>query len=378
MDFYDWLAKSIKIDGISSVERDTAFDDMPNYRGAGIRLSYDSVTEKGLREGVLLEVGFDTVASNTPKDISSWVYDYAAGNVYVFNHGNAILGSSLEPGDLLRLICGRLMNDDPVRHHTRAFSILGENIAQETLGLCRVQIRLPFPTLVVLDVCAFEDEWLNVGRICLGDTCIDQMTTSFLHVMERNADETDVPRKIGRAPRYSAHFVINRSRYVSGTCRETLTFVIRAIDRVSPKKLYGDGFVMHHGARLDRAIEGAEKQVVGHRVERFSRLQFIRRRLKERELVAFLFCSQDFKRVALFRRKPRVRYPQITKLWLHANYDAVWAVISEQAAYSTVEYFNELVEGFARQRILQGTMNIRIYRADKALPHGKLAVQGAF
>jgi len=33
---------------------------------------------KGLREGVLLEVGFDTVAPNTPKDISSWAYDSAA------------------------------------------------------------------------------------------------------------------------------------------------------------------------------------------------------------------------------------------------------------------------------------------------------------
>ena len=44
-----------------AVERDTAFDDVPNYRGAGIRLNYDSVTEAlgGLRAGVLLEVGFD-------------------------------------------------------------------------------------------------------------------------------------------------------------------------------------------------------------------------------------------------------------------------------------------------------------------------------
>ena len=87
-DFYDWLARSITIDGISSVERDTAFDDVPNYRGAGIRLNYDSVTEAldGLREGVLLEVGFDTVAPNTPKDISSWVYDYAADRVDIIDN----------------------------------------------------------------------------------------------------------------------------------------------------------------------------------------------------------------------------------------------------------------------------------------------------
>jgi hypothetical protein len=79
-DFYDWLAQTIKIDGIATVERDTTFDDVPNYRSAGIRLNYESLTEAldGLREGVLLEVGFDTVAPNIPKDISSWLYDYAA------------------------------------------------------------------------------------------------------------------------------------------------------------------------------------------------------------------------------------------------------------------------------------------------------------
>jgi hypothetical protein len=79
-DFYDWLAQTIKIDGIATIERDTTFDDVPNYRSAGIRLNYESQTEamEGLREGVLLEVGFDTVAPNTPKDISSWLYDYTA------------------------------------------------------------------------------------------------------------------------------------------------------------------------------------------------------------------------------------------------------------------------------------------------------------
>ena len=61
-DFYDWLAQTIKIEGILKVERDSAFDDAPNYRSAGIRLNYESVTEalEGLREGVLLELGFDT------------------------------------------------------------------------------------------------------------------------------------------------------------------------------------------------------------------------------------------------------------------------------------------------------------------------------
>ncbi|WP_245508956.1 nucleotidyl transferase AbiEii/AbiGii toxin family protein [Bradyrhizobium nanningense] len=82
-DFYDWLAQSIKIDGITNVERDTEFDDVPKYRSAGIKLTYPSTVEamEGLRDGVLLELGFDTVAPNEPKDISSWVYGYAAGKV---------------------------------------------------------------------------------------------------------------------------------------------------------------------------------------------------------------------------------------------------------------------------------------------------------
>jgi hypothetical protein len=76
-DFFNWLARSIEIDGID-VERDTAFDDVPDYRSAGIRLNYDTTESmEGLRNGVLLEVGFDQVAPNEPKDISSWLYDRA-------------------------------------------------------------------------------------------------------------------------------------------------------------------------------------------------------------------------------------------------------------------------------------------------------------
>ncbi|WP_249734844.1 hypothetical protein [Bradyrhizobium sp. sGM-13] len=50
-DFFDWLAQMIKIDGITKVERDTAFDDVPDYRNAGIRLIYTSIAEPGKAEG---------------------------------------------------------------------------------------------------------------------------------------------------------------------------------------------------------------------------------------------------------------------------------------------------------------------------------------
>jgi hypothetical protein len=38
---------------------------------------------EGLKDGVLLELGFDDVTPNTPKDISSWAFDYAAGKVAI-------------------------------------------------------------------------------------------------------------------------------------------------------------------------------------------------------------------------------------------------------------------------------------------------------
>lgn len=78
-DFYDWLVKDIKIDGIISVVRDEVFDEPRQYRSGGIRLNYESVTDAvdGVKEGILLEAGFDTVTPNNPVTISSWAYDKA-------------------------------------------------------------------------------------------------------------------------------------------------------------------------------------------------------------------------------------------------------------------------------------------------------------
>jgi hypothetical protein len=86
-DFYDWLAKTIHIDGIAKVERDTAFDSRDLFSG-GVRLFYNDRVGRlnDLRDGVLLEVGFDDVAPNTAKDISSWAYDYAADKVDIIDN----------------------------------------------------------------------------------------------------------------------------------------------------------------------------------------------------------------------------------------------------------------------------------------------------
>src|SRR6478736_659528 len=85
--FYDWLAKTIRIDGIEKVARDTAFDTNHLFSG-GIRLSYKSITQpvEDLREGVLLEAGFDVVAPNTPQDITSWAYDHAASKIDIIDN----------------------------------------------------------------------------------------------------------------------------------------------------------------------------------------------------------------------------------------------------------------------------------------------------
>jgi len=75
---YDLLAKKIYIDGIVRIERDHEFDDVDKYRSGGIRLYYESHTPAlaGLKDGILLEVGFDTVTPNRPLVISSWVWEH--------------------------------------------------------------------------------------------------------------------------------------------------------------------------------------------------------------------------------------------------------------------------------------------------------------
>lgn len=78
-EFYDWLATEIKIPGIISVERDVVFDDTAYYRSGGIRLNYRNVVNRieGIKEGILLEAGFDDVTPNRSLTISSWAYDRA-------------------------------------------------------------------------------------------------------------------------------------------------------------------------------------------------------------------------------------------------------------------------------------------------------------
>lgn len=78
-DYYDRLAREIKIDGIVSIERDTLFDNPENYNSGGIRLYYKKLTGSigGVKDGILLEAGYDTVTPNMPVTITSWALDRA-------------------------------------------------------------------------------------------------------------------------------------------------------------------------------------------------------------------------------------------------------------------------------------------------------------
>ncbi len=78
-EFYDFLVNNIKIDGIISLARDTSFDDTRYYFSGGIRLHYNSLfdTVTGIKDGILLEAGFDKVTPFERKTISSWAYEKA-------------------------------------------------------------------------------------------------------------------------------------------------------------------------------------------------------------------------------------------------------------------------------------------------------------
>lgn len=78
--YYDWLANEIKIDGIVNVERDHAFDNPNSYASGGIRLHYHSLFDRldGVKDGILLEVGFDQVTPNSARLISSWAFEKAS------------------------------------------------------------------------------------------------------------------------------------------------------------------------------------------------------------------------------------------------------------------------------------------------------------
>jgi nucleotidyltransferase AbiEii toxin of type IV toxin-antitoxin system len=144
--FYGWLAKTIHINGITKVERDTAFDN-DHLTSAGIRLSYKALNPlaEGLKEGVVLEVGFDDVTPNVRKNISSWAYDYAAGRVDIIDNraqGVACYDRRYTFVEKLQTISTKFRqqqasNEFPInfmRHYYDVYSLLQQKDVQDFIG----------------------------------------------------------------------------------------------------------------------------------------------------------------------------------------------------------------------------------------------------
>lgn len=89
--FYNLLAEDLKdkISGINEIRRDEEYDDCRYFRSGGIRVHYQTLFSnvEGLKEGILLEVGFDNVEPNEEVTISSWAYEKAKeANISIFDN----------------------------------------------------------------------------------------------------------------------------------------------------------------------------------------------------------------------------------------------------------------------------------------------------
>ncbi|WP_312949414.1 nucleotidyl transferase AbiEii/AbiGii toxin family protein [Agrobacterium sp.] len=134
------------MDGIQKIERDTEFDNEA-YRSGGIRLYYPETTgtKSDLKDGVLLEAGFDTVAPNIDKDISSWAYDYAASRVELIDN-RALAVPCYEPGytlvEKLQTISTKYRKQHEtgqfpanfLRHYYDVYCLLGQLDVQAFVG----------------------------------------------------------------------------------------------------------------------------------------------------------------------------------------------------------------------------------------------------
>lgn len=145
--FYDQLAAEIAIEGIEEVVRDHAFDD-DRYRSAGIRLKYSGINpvSQGVKEGVLLEVGFDTVTPNRKVDISSWALNFAKKHGMPVQDNLAKNISCYEPGytfvEKLQTVATKYRNQQAsggmpknfMRHYYDIYCLLDDESVRAFIG----------------------------------------------------------------------------------------------------------------------------------------------------------------------------------------------------------------------------------------------------
>jgi len=175
--YYDWLSKNITIPGIDSVERDTAFDD-DKMRSAGIRLLYANQAgqQTGIKEGILLELGFDDTAPNRPVTISSWAYDTAVkAGVQVFDN-RAVDVLCYLPTYTFVEKGGRIDRRQKPRFFARRFRRAGTFFPRVSKNICLVLPGAtrpdghsdPYPTIHRQDVSdgLCRVLFLNINNIC--------------------------------------------------------------------------------------------------------------------------------------------------------------------------------------------------------------------
>lgn len=175
--FYDGLPPRIAIPGFDNVERDRAFDDR-QMRSAGIRLHYASAYSlpDGVKPGILLEAGFDQVAPNRPRLISSWAYERAvASGLANLTDNRAINVPCYEPGYTLveklqtistkfrRHIQDGEMPQNFLRHYYDVYCLLADTDVQAFIGTdaYRAHKTRRFPAADEKDIQSNPAFWLE-------------------------------------------------------------------------------------------------------------------------------------------------------------------------------------------------------------------------
>ncbi len=151
--FYDWLAGEIDIADVTA-SRATEYDD-ERLRNGGIRLSYETKTAelKGVKPGILLEVGFDDTAPNTSVDISSWALETARTNKVDVIDNRAIAVLCYNPEytfvEKLQTISTKFrqfrssgkMPSNFLRHYNDVHSLLDVEAVQRFIGTEQYELR---------------------------------------------------------------------------------------------------------------------------------------------------------------------------------------------------------------------------------------------
>lgn len=171
------MASKIKIASVNSVVRDKVFDD-DKARSGGIRLNYAGAhpLPGGIKDGILLEVGFDTVAPNRQCDISSWAYDHAVSSgIKKLTDNRALAVACYEPGytlvEKLQTISPKYrqqqasggMPNNLMRHYYDVYCLLDDASVQAFIGTAAYEQHKQdrFPAADNQDIATNEAFFLN-------------------------------------------------------------------------------------------------------------------------------------------------------------------------------------------------------------------------